>query len=74
MVLVLNDITPNMEEYHIYRSLKKKFEKYNYLTIAENMMELDGTADPLPVRTKPDPTKKFSYFQRKRRTERGTGA
>jgi hypothetical protein len=56
MVLVLNDVTPSTEERHMFRSLKKKFEKYNYLTIAENMMELDG-----------DGGKKFVHFTRKAR-------
>ena len=70
MVLILNDVTPNMEEYHVYRSLKKKFEKYNYLTIAENMLELDGREESTPVQKTADPTKKFSYFTRKRKDDK----
>ena len=63
MVLVLNDVTSRTEEYYFYKSLKKKFEKYNYLTMAENMLELDGFEEK---EKKPEPqTKKFKYFQRK---------
>ena len=63
MVLVLNDVTPSTEDRYIYRSLKKKFEKYNYLTIAENMLELDGGDE---LKSTPTPTpKKFEYFKRK---------
>ena len=70
MVLVLNDVTHSTEDIHIYRSLKRKFEKYNYLTIAENMRELDGeeasTGDRACSATTPShTTKKFQYFTRK---------
>jgi hypothetical protein len=65
MVLVLNDVTPSMEKYRIGKCLMKKFEKYNYLTIAENMLELDRSDDASAESSKPklaDAPKKFSYF------------
>jgi hypothetical protein len=65
MVLVLNDVTPRLE--WPGRDIMKKFKKYNYLTIAENMMELDGTSGEL-VQKAPNTSSKFKYFARKRKT------
>jgi hypothetical protein len=68
MVLILNDVTPSLEEYRIGKCLMKKFEKYNYLTIAENMLELDRSDDASAESSKlrpADSTKKFRFFTRK---------
>ena len=70
MVLVLNDVTTSTEDRHIYRSFKKKFEKYNYLTIAENMSELDDDGELKYKDTSTSaPSKKFQYFKRKSKTD-----
>jgi hypothetical protein len=72
MVLVLNDVTPSMEEYRIRKCLMKKFEKYNYLTIAENMLELDRSDDASTESSKAVSTaKKFNYFTRKGKRSEG---
>ena len=67
IVLILNGVTPSLEEYRIGKCLMKKFEKYNYLTIAENMLELDKSDDASMESSKlklADTPKKFSYFTR----------